>query len=60
MIELILGEITLLPDKAIVHKIEKVKKFNTIEEAEAVGEKLLYKYSAYLIPKVFLFPIIYE
>jgi len=60
MTTLILGNITLLPESAIVHEIKAILQCNSVEQAETVGEKLINLYDAYLIPEAYKFPITWE
>lgn len=60
MTTLILGNITLLPDRAIVHDIRAILQCDSVNQAEALGEKLIYVYEAYLVPEAYKLPIKWE
>ena len=59
MIYLMLGDFTFLDPiidgehKAIINRIDEIKTFKTVEEAEQYGEESLDEFESYLIPQVY-------
>ena len=54
-----LGDFTFLDPildgehKAIINRIDEIKTFKTVEEAEQYGEESLDEFESYLIPQVY-------
>ena len=59
MTYLMLGDFTFLDPildgehKAIINRIDEIKTFKTVEEAEQYGEESLDEFESYLIPQVY-------
>lgn len=59
MIYLMLGDFTFLDEridgeyKAIINRVDEVRTFNTIDEAEEFGEEQLDNFESYLVPQAY-------
>lgn len=59
MIYLMLGDFTFLDPmidgehKAIINRIDEIKTFNTVDEAEEYGEEQLDNFESYLVPQAY-------
>jgi hypothetical protein len=59
MIYLMLGDFTFLDEridgehKAIINRVDEVRTFNTIDEAEEFGEEQLANFESYLVPQAY-------
>ena len=59
MIYLMLGDFTFLDEKidgehkTIINRVDEIRTFDTIDEAEEYGEEQLHKFESYLIPQAY-------
>lgn len=59
MIYLMLGDFTFLDEridgehKAIINRVDEIKTFNTVDEAEEYGEEQLDNFESYLVPQAY-------